>query len=540
MNSLRFNRSSKQAFRKPLDFLSNLSRSAVQLPPDHHKKTHKRPNLSASSLDDTDSSDVEYYAQMEGRRSHSAHNSQSELQPPVPLIDLGSRSTSPYPRIRSAVQSEDEDDEYEAASSIRPLVGRGAGRGGNAKRGILSQGGLGYFLFSTWTGWQVWVGLLVFWVGGCSFGLLLMNRFIMLTGVYKFPFPLACTYIQLVITHILLIGFSSLTRALDRPLRWLGLGPAVAPSFPIAPQGGAYRGGNKNHILLSVGRWLSHGSGGIAGGGLFEFDVQIAKQVLPLAVVYVVKVLLSNFSFAYAPLPTYQLARIGITPLAIIFACVLQKENISGSSLSAALVATLNLLFATIRSNVRVTWESIVAGVFSSFFVALYPILLLRTYRTILAGLVPAGDALTQGYPTTDEAGNREETRAFYRTLHYTSLLTLIILTPIVLLFGDVGNIYHNIPFLDVPFFWAMMLFGGMGSWAVFSSTLLMCKCTSPLSTTFVAVPRTAFQLAMINLGKIPSQSWVGVALCWASSVWFLVARRDEGRMRERLRIEGR
>jgi hypothetical protein len=35
-------------------------------------------------------------------------------------------------------------------------------------------------------GWQVWVGLLVFLVGGCGFGLLLMNRFIMLTGVYKY------------------------------------------------------------------------------------------------------------------------------------------------------------------------------------------------------------------------------------------------------------------------------------------------------------------------------------------------------------------
>lgn len=187
MNSLRFNRSSQNTFRKPLDFLSNLSRSAVQLPPDknHGKKTDKRRNNSTSSLDDTDHSDVEYYAQMEGRRSHSTQNSQSELQPPVPLIDLGSRSTSPYPRIRSAAQSEDEDDDYETASSIRPLVGRGAGRGRNAQRGIMSQGGLGHFLFSTWTGWQIWVALLVFWVGGCSFGLLLMNRFIMLTGVYK-------------------------------------------------------------------------------------------------------------------------------------------------------------------------------------------------------------------------------------------------------------------------------------------------------------------------------------------------------------------
>jgi hypothetical protein len=136
------------------------------------------------------------------------------------------------------------------------------------------------------------------------------------------------------------------------------------------------------------------------------------------------------------------------------------------------------------------------------------------------------------GYPTGnggEEGGNREETRAFYRTLHYTSLLTLILLTPIVLLFGDIGHIYHNIPFLDVPFFWAMMLFGGMGSWAVFSSTLLLVKATSPLTATFVNVPRTAFQLAMINLGKIPTQSWVGVALCWVSSVWFLMVKRGEG-----------
>jgi hypothetical protein len=243
---------------------------------------------------------------------------------------------------------------------------------------------------------------------------------------------------------------------------------------------------------------------------------------------------------SYAPLPTYQLARIGITPLAIIFSCVLQKENISGSTLSAALVATLNLLFATIRSNVRVTWESIVAGVFSSFFVALYPILLLRTYRILVAGLVPQGDVLT-GYPTSaDDVGNREETRAFFRVLHYTSILSIAILTPIVVLFGDVPNIYHNIPFLDLPFFWSMALFGGMGSWSTFTSTLLMVKMTSPLSTTFVSVPRTAFQLAVINVFKIPSASWVGVILCWISSVWFVIARRSEGRMKERLKLEGR
>ena len=189
MNSSRaFTRTTQNTFRKPLDFLSNFSRNPVQLPKDRKRKdsnVHRR-NTSASSIDDTDHSDVEFYAQMEtSRRSHSTQNSQSELQPAVPLIDIGSRSNSPYPRIRSAAQSEDEDYEYEPASSIRPLVSHDVGRGSHAFRGFWQQGGPGAFFFSTWRGWQVWVGLLVFWVGGCSFGLLLMNRFIMLTGVYK-------------------------------------------------------------------------------------------------------------------------------------------------------------------------------------------------------------------------------------------------------------------------------------------------------------------------------------------------------------------
>ncbi|KAF2734276.1 hypothetical protein EJ04DRAFT_512638 [Polyplosphaeria fusca] len=390
-------------------------------------------------------------------------------------------------------------------------------------------------------GWQIWVGLLVFWVGGCGFGLLLMQRFIIQTGTYRLPYPLVETYVQLILTHLLLVGFASLTRVLGNPLRRLGFGAAVAPAYPVAPPGGAFRGSNKQPSILNILRWLTNGSGGIAGGGLFEFDKQVAKQVLPLAIIFVAKVVLSNFSFSYTSLTIYQLARIGVTPAAIILACILQKENFSGSTLSSALIATLNLLFASLRSHQRVTPESIVAGVFSSFFVALYPIMLLRTYRSLVAGLVPQGDVLT-GYPSTadDSTSNREETRAYYRTLHYTSLLALIILTPIVLISGDIGYVFHNLPFLDVTWFWFMIWCGALGSFSVFVSTLLLVKATSPLTATFLAVPRGAFQLLVLSHLKLPAHSWVGVVLCWISSLWFLVARREEGRNLDRLRLEGR
>lgn len=189
MNSSRpFTRTANKFFRPAFSYLNNNSSSKRNdfKKTDNYSDLPRRKN-SASSLDDTDHSDVEHYAQMDNSRtSHSSSHSLSELQPAMPLIDLGSRSNSPYPRTRSAHQSEDEDDDFEPADSIRPLVSHSLEtRGGGTFRGIWQEGGLGNFFFNTWMGWQIWVALLVFWVGGCGFGLLLMNRFILLTGVYK-------------------------------------------------------------------------------------------------------------------------------------------------------------------------------------------------------------------------------------------------------------------------------------------------------------------------------------------------------------------
>lgn len=196
-NSRPFARNASKTFRPAFDYLSNISRSTIQLPTTSKQTskfsaaaTHRR-KVTADSIDGLDD-DIEHNANMSNMRPHSRHSSQEAstgLAPAIPLIDVGSRSgtPNPYPRSRSAAQSEDEDDDYQLNSSIRPLVG--GGRSSRFEKGdwkmIFRQGGLGGFLHGTWVGWQIWIGILVFWVGGCGFGLLLMNRFIMLTGVYK-------------------------------------------------------------------------------------------------------------------------------------------------------------------------------------------------------------------------------------------------------------------------------------------------------------------------------------------------------------------
>lgn len=234
----------------------------------------------------------------------------------------------------------------------------------------------------------------------------------------------------------------------------------------------------------------------------------------------------------------YMLARIAVVPLSLVLTNVLLRQTHSIPTLSSALTAVLNLLMATIQPG-RVTWESIVAGVFSSLFVAVYPIMLLRVYRQLVEDLVPQGDSLIPGDDDSAPAhlGNKEETRAYWRMLHYTSLLTLIMLAPMMLVSGELQQIRRNCYFMDVPWFWFLMLCGALGSWAVFSSFLLLIKATSPLSATFVSIPRSAFQLMVLARFRLPIHSWVGVALCWAGCLWYVLVRRREewGRMRSHL-----
>lgn len=74
----------------------------------------------------------------------------------------------------------------------------------------------------------------------------------------------------------------------------MGFGATVAPSSPVTGALWGRRG--KRSLFLAH---LFDGLGGIAGGGILEFEFRVVKRVFPLAVVFVAKVLLSNYSFAY-------------------------------------------------------------------------------------------------------------------------------------------------------------------------------------------------------------------------------------------------
>jgi hypothetical protein len=200
-------------------------------------------------------------------------------------------------------------------------------------------------------------------------------------------------------------------------------------------------------------------------------------------------------------------------------------------------VLTLNLLIASIRRSERLIWESIVAGVFSTLFMALYPILLLRTQKKIIARQVPASDVFTSETSNPSSLGAREETRAYWTLLHYTSLLSLFFLALLLLISGEIPNILHNCYFLDVPWFWFLTVLGGLASFAVFATTLALVRATSPLTNEVIKLPRQAAQMMILEKFKLPVHTWVGVSLVYAGSFWYAWVRRDEGRRLEMRRI---
>jgi hypothetical protein len=538
------NTDSPNPFRPALQYLLSAGRP----------RSNHRQSSSSGSLD----------SDGDGARSRmSPYNPKSSTElrsTSIPLINI-SRSPSPFQRRRAesnpASETDDEDWGDNPSSSRRPFLSQeGAKLTGSSW--LIYGGGLGQFFFNTPLGWQLYIGILVLWLGGCQIGLTIMNRIILwsgflqqnytshtkliplIAGVYKFRYPLTTTLIEMLITHFFILLSAYITRWVSPWLNSAGLSGGVAPSRPFqSPSSPGFRGGKNSGFWHKLSRWTAYHTGGIAGGGFFEFDLQVARTVLPCAIIFIAKVCLSNLSFAYAELQIYVLARISIVPLSLFFTHFLGGTQHSVSTISSALTATLTLLVATVRSNVRVTWESIVAGVFSAIFVALYPVQLQRTYKSLVAALVPQGDLLGT-FPSsntpTDFSGSREEARAYWRLLHYTSLLSILLFTPIVILSGEVTDIWRNCYFLDVFFYWLMVLCGGLGSWAVFWATIALTRSTSPLTATFLFIPRAAFLLPIMAGFRMPAYAWIGIGMCWASCGWFLKGRRREGRSLERLR----
>jgi hypothetical protein len=193
---------SNNIFKPALHYLSKTDPSSSSSNSNSNNAPSTPPILYAT-LDDIDNSPPRPRTYnpptMNTLKPWHSRESSGELDPnggAIPLINY-SRTPSPSPyrtRTRSATQSEDEDEGIPL--SLRPLVAEisdtgqdglgGFGHTGRSWwRSLTKSESLGGFLFGTWAGWQVYVGLLVLWSLGTGFVMVLMMRFILWSEYYQ-------------------------------------------------------------------------------------------------------------------------------------------------------------------------------------------------------------------------------------------------------------------------------------------------------------------------------------------------------------------
>lgn len=407
---------------------------------------------------------------------------------------------------------------------------------------MLRESGLGRCLFSTSIGWAIRVSLLVLllWGGGAGFAIFnriiawssyLMNNYTaetrllyIITRRSEFPYPLTTIWLQMIVTHLVLLLSASFTRWKSQWFRDAGLAGLIAPTgWQTISSANLDKGKGKEEDLRP-----KFAPNGIAGGGLLEFDLTSARQTLLVTCTFVAGSLLATLSSTFSHFSTFALSRIGIVPLSLSFTIFLEWKQ-SRSVMFSTLAATLSLGIALYLPNVEVHAGSVVLGIASSFFSALYPLQLSRTYSKLHSEtFLSSHDISGNPTPGSDYSGSPEEARAFWRMLHYISFFSLIIFTPIVLVSGEVPSFLKKYSTLHIYSYWLMILLGGLANWIIFVSTISLTRATSSLTAAFISIPQASLLLPILVQKALPLHSWIGLVLCWLCCGWFMVCRITE------------
>lgn len=178
------------------------------------------------------------------------------------------------------------------------------------------------------------------------------------------------------------------------------------------------------------------------------------------------------------------------------------------------------------------TLGNTVLGVLSSIFVALFPVMLLRTYDAFCSSLTfqrqTASGFDTESGNDTRALGKKEELRVVWLILRLTALISTALLAVIFLFAGELQDILSNCYILDIKVLWCAIWGSGMLTGLVLTLTLLLARRTSAAVATFFFVPESGLEIVMLNRFSLTLSNWTDILMCWLSSLYFMLEKRKE------------
>ena len=225
------------------------------------------------------------------------------------------------------------------------------------------------------------------------------------------------------------------------------------------------------------------------------------------------------------PLTTYTLVRVAAIPLSLILNTSLTGDSHSTLGSCCLTIATLSVILAMMPlSDLNVA--VLLRGILLSMSDALFPIALVNAYdgryqkRTSQDRI--AGEDAEHFGSSSLLLRMQQACSKFWSILRHVSFISTALLAVHVLVSGELRSIQENCYVLDVGTLRWLLATGGILNGTVLILTALLAIATSPVTTTFLAAPMNAFQLAIFMYTGFNNYRWIGLSVCWALGLAFI------------------
>lgn len=212
-------------------------------------------------------------------------------------------------------------------------------------------------------------------------------------------------------------------------------------------------------------------------------------------------------------------------PVSLVLNASLSGDSHSALATCCLTVATLSVILAVMPLSDQ-SVLGLLQGASLSIADALFPIVLVNAYdgryqrRASQDGL-PEEDGKCIELPSLlfrmqQGCGN------FWSILRHVSFLSTALLVAHVFVSGELRSIRENCYVLDVGNLRWLLGAGGILNGTVLIIMALLTLASSPVTTTFLAAPMNAFQLAIFMYAGFNQYRWIGLAFCWALGLAFV------------------
>ncbi|KAI8642821.1 hypothetical protein BD408DRAFT_415987 [Parasitella parasitica] len=239
---------------------------------------------------------------------------------------------------------------------------------------------------------------------------------------------------------------------------------------------------------------------------ILNWDSAVAIRVAPLTIVFICVIIFNPLFLQHVEITTYHFAHSLTIAFSIVFSYLMLRIEQPQRIVSASVIVIFgtcigsmgDLNFSLVGAFYTLSWPAVVA---------LYGIYLKKTLIALKNDL--------------------------WALVQYNTVMATAIMVPLVLLSGELNEIFSTVWFWDEFGFWLQMFITTLTGFGVTISMLLLLMHTSPLTLSVASVCKTSIQalvVAVVFGNRMTMLNTGGMAISLAGSAYFAYLRSAESK----------